>query len=248
MFDHVTLGAADREATCRFYATVLAALGRRPNRDDPTKVEWGDLSIQQAADGRPVTTGLHVAFAAPSHAHVDAFHRAGVQAGYEDDGAPGPRPEYAPDYYGAFLRDPDGNSAEAVVHGDRRGPVIDHLWIRVADRERSVRVYDALGAVLGFGPGAERPGRTFFTAGGDRGTFSLVDGETPTAPFHLAFAAPDRAAVDAFHDAGLGAGCTDNGAGGERPAYHPGYYGAFLLDPDGHNVEAVVHEPDVSSS
>jgi len=67
---------------------------------------------------------------------VHAFWQAGVDAGHRDDGAPGPRPEYGPDYYGGFLRDPDGNSAEAI-HSERANPVqpgrIDHLWIRVAD-------------------------------------------------------------------------------------------------------------------
>ena len=60
---------------------------------------------------------------------------------------------------------------------------------------------------------------------------------------HLAFASPDRATVDAFHDAALAAGGTDNGGPGVREIYHPSYYGAFVLDPDGHNVEAVCHTP-----
>ena len=72
----------------------------------------------------PVTRGLHVGFRAPSRAAVDAFWQAGIDAGYRDDGAPGPRTEYGPDYYGGFLLDPDGNSAEAV-HGERARPVPD---------------------------------------------------------------------------------------------------------------------------
>lgn len=67
-------------------------------------------------------------------------------------------------------------------------------------------------------------------------------GDTPPGPLHIAFRARDRAAVNAFHAAGLEAGGRDNGAPGFRPRYHAGYYAAFVIDPDGHNIEAVVHE------
>ena len=68
--------------------------------------------------------------------------------------------------------------------------------------------------------------------------------ERALAPLGNAVRSPDRATVDAFHAAALAAGGTDNGAAGPRPIYHPGYYGAFVLDPDGHNVEAVCHDPN----
>ena len=72
--------------------------------------------------------------AAPTRDHVNAFWRVLTTAGYADDGAPGPRPQYRPDYYGAFVLDPDGNSVEAVHHEDvHKRRCIDHLWIRVAD-------------------------------------------------------------------------------------------------------------------
>lgn len=239
MFDHVTIGAADRDATRRFYATVLPALGREPV-PQPGPPEWGDFSIQQAGEGRPVTTRLHIGFSAPSREHVDAFHRAGLEAGFRDDGAPGPRPQYSEAYYGAFLLDPDGNSAEAVVHGDLREGGIDHLWFRVADREASRAFYAAIADAAGFREVAHLPDRTRYSRGHGLGSFSIVDGE-PTAPFHLAFSAPQRAHVDAFHAAAVAAGHPDNGAPGVRPEYHARYYGAFVLDPDGHNVEVVRH-------
>jgi catechol 2,3-dioxygenase-like lactoylglutathione lyase family enzyme len=75
---------------------------------------------------------------------------------------------------------------------------------------------------------------------GDGGSFSLVAG-TPTQHVHLAFGTNDDAAVAAFHDAATAAGYRDNGAPGERPEYHAGYYAAFVLDPDGNNVELVNH-------
>jgi catechol 2,3-dioxygenase-like lactoylglutathione lyase family enzyme len=71
----------------------------------------------------------------------------------------------------------------------------------------------------------------------------MARGRQPVSGAHVAFAAPDRAAVDAFHAAALAAGGSDNGAPGPRPLYHPAYYGAFVLDPDGNNVEAVCHRP-----
>ena len=76
---------------------------------------------------------------------------------------------------------------------------------------------------------------------GAQSSFSVLEG-TPTEHVHLAFPAADRATVEAFHRAALAAGYRDNGAPGERPEYHRGYFGAFVLDPDGNNVEAVFHD------
>lgn len=116
MLDHLTIRVSDFEASLRFYGVVLDALGISLGwkSSDPPFAEWGDFSI--AADGKPLTRNAHVAFAAASRADVDAFHRAGVDAGYRDNGAPGERPRYHPGYYAAFLLDPDGNNVEAVHH------------------------------------------------------------------------------------------------------------------------------------
>ena len=243
MFDHVTIGAADRAASRAFYATVLPAPGVAPATDHPTRVEWHEFSIAPAGAGRAVTTRLHVGFRAPSVPHVEAFWRAGVDAGHPDDGAPGPRPQYGTDYVGGFLRDPDGNSAEAVVHDNlREGGVIDHLWIRVADVAASRRFYDAVAPHAGFRAVEERDDHVRYSPGPGRGSFTILAGE-PTTPFHLAFPAPEAATVGAFHRALTAAGHPDHGGPGERPEYHPGYVGAFVLDPDGHNVELVHHGP-----
>jgi catechol 2,3-dioxygenase-like lactoylglutathione lyase family enzyme len=113
--DHVTLRVGDVAASRAFYDTVLAPLGLTGYvADDPPFAEWGDFSIY--ADGQPVSRHVHVAFAADDRAQVDAFHAAGLAAGYRDNGAPGERPHYHPGYYAAFLLDPDGNNVEAVVH------------------------------------------------------------------------------------------------------------------------------------
>ena len=117
---------------------------------------------------------------------------------------------------------------------------VDHLWIRVADLEASKRFYATIAPHAGLRLGDDEPGRVQF-AGGDY-SFSLIDDERPlTEHVHLAFPAGDDATVRAFHVAALAAGYEDHGGPGERPEYHPGYYGAFVLDPDGHNVEVVNH-------
>jgi catechol 2,3-dioxygenase-like lactoylglutathione lyase family enzyme len=243
VFDHVGIAAADLAASERFYRTVLSALGAEPSRADAELVEWEDWDVGVTDGEHPVSRGLHVGFRAPSREAVDAFWQAGIAAGYRDDGAPGPRTIFGPNYYGGFLLDPDGNSVEAV-HTERVNPVpdgcIDHLWIRVRDVAASRRFYMTIAPHAGLRIGADEPGRVQMV-GGDF-SFSLVADERPlTEHVHLAFSAGDDATVRAFHAAALAAGYEDNGAPGERAVYHPGYYGAFVLDPDGHNVEVVNH-------
>jgi len=239
VFDHVEIRVADRAASERFYDLVLATLGIGRDETGDEFTEWAEFSVAQATGEQPPTHGLHLGFAAPSHAHVDAFWRAGTEAGYSSDGEPGPRPEYRDDYYGAFLLDPDGNSAEAVHHGDVAvGNAVDHLWLRVADVEAATRFYEAVAPFGGFRLRGDDPGCDQFV--GDAGSFTLVPGE-PTHDAHIAFPASDDATVGAFHAALVAAGYRDNGGPGERPQYHPGYYGAFVFDPDGNNVEVVNH-------
>ena len=243
MFDHVGIAASDLAASERFYRTVLGALGVEPSHADAQLVEWDDWAMGPADCEHPVTRGLHVGFRAATREAVQAFWQAGVEAGYQDDGAPGPRTEYGPDYYGGFLLDPDGNSAEAI-HSGRADPVppgrVDHLWIRVRDPQASKRFYATIAPHAGIVLAKEEPHRVQFAGAGY--SFSFVADERPlTEHVHLAFPAREDAAVRAFHEAALAAGYTDHGGPGERAVYHPGYYGAFVLDPDGHNVEVVNH-------
>jgi catechol 2,3-dioxygenase-like lactoylglutathione lyase family enzyme len=118
---------------------------------------------------------------------------------------------------------------------------IDHLAIPVRDVAASEQFYAAALAPFGIEK-AEEEGWVGFGPPGSV-DFFVEEGE-PAAPMHFAFSAPDRATVDAFHAAALAAGGRDNGAPGLRPQYHADYYGAYVLDPDGHNVEAVCHSPD----
>jgi len=242
VFDHVTIRVSDRAASRAFYELALGELGFERTAVGDHFDEWWDFSISQARDDRPVTRGLHVAFVARSREAVDAWWRAMTSAGYRDDGAPAERPQYHRRYYGAFVLDPDGNSVEAVFHGRRRRGEhrIDHLWIRVGHLGASRRFYETIAPLAGFRPASIHRGRFHFS-GQDR-TFAIVADSRTTQNVHLAFPAADKAAVEAFHRTAVDAGYRDNGAPGERPEYHPGYYGAFVLDPDGNNVEAVYHD------
>jgi catechol 2,3-dioxygenase-like lactoylglutathione lyase family enzyme len=128
-----------------------------------------------------------------------------------------------------------------------RGRLIDHLHLVVADVEASRRFYRAVLSVLGVGLGGE--GKDHFWA--DELFVSSAESRHAqgrrTGRVHVAFQAPNRAAVDEFHRMGVANGGRSNGAPGLRP-YHPGYYAAFVLDPDGNNVEAVHHGPHERSA
>ena len=116
------------------------------------------------------------------------------------------------------------------------GRMVDHVHIRVSDLEASKRFYQAV--VQALGRDLTMQGDHYFAAD----EIFVSDDQQPTAALHLAFQAADHDAVQRFHAAGLEGGGKDNGAPGERN-YHPGYYSAYLLDPDGNNIEAVYHGP-----
>src|SRR5207302_716750 len=134
-------------------------------------------------EDHPIARRVHVAFIAPGPSHVDRFWQAGIDAGFTDDGPAGPRRVFADDYYAAFLKDPAGNSFQAVYRD------------------------------------AQRP----------RGRIE-----------HAAFSGADDD-IRRFHTAATAAGYRSNGEPGERPRYHAGYYAAYVLDPDGNNIEVVDH-------
>ncbi|WP_306223610.1 VOC family protein [Bosea beijingensis] len=129
--------------------------------------------------------------------------------------------------------------------------MLHHLSFGVADIERACAFYDAVLAPLGYVWQDLRPGEAGqavgygVPGGGDKLALKhRPDGQRPPgAGFHLAFAAPDRMAVDRFHEAALRQGGRDNGAPGLRAHYGPHYYAAFVIDPDGHAIEAVFNAP-----
>jgi catechol 2,3-dioxygenase-like lactoylglutathione lyase family enzyme len=162
VFKRVTIRVSDLDASRRFYALAEA----------PAEV------VLEAAD--EPTRYLHIAFAVPSRADVDAWWRRLVDAGYASDGEPGPRPEYSETYYGAFVLDPDGNSVEAVQHAQSSHGV-DHLWIRTRDiaAERARYVYAEGIRLVQDGPDLVR-------FRDDDGSFTFVDDGRP-ATQHASF-------------------------------------------------------------
>ncbi|MFZ5669311.1 MAG: VOC family protein [Pseudomonadota bacterium] len=127
--------------------------------------------------------------------------------------------------------------------------MIDHIGLGVSDLDRSAAFYDQALAPLGLrrvmAVTPEMTGGAGAIGFGDARPFFWIQGTGPvTGRLHIALAAETRAAVAAFHAAALAAGGRDNGGPGLRPHYHPAYYGAFVLDPDGHNIEAVCHAPE----
>jgi catechol 2,3-dioxygenase-like lactoylglutathione lyase family enzyme len=126
--------------------------------------------------------------------------------------------------------------------------MIDHIGFSVSDYERAKAFYEKALAPLGYGLVMEvtaqetgQPAAGFGSGG--KPDFWIGEEGKLEKPVHVAFATGDRPAVDAFHREALAAGATDNGAPGLRPHYHPNYYAAFVLDPDGHNIEAVCRAP-----
>jgi catechol 2,3-dioxygenase-like lactoylglutathione lyase family enzyme len=127
--------------------------------------------------------------------------------------------------------------------------MLDHIGLNVSDLTRAKAFFDAALAPLGvaeaFAVSAEETGGRAFVGYGSQGRpyFWIGDRGPSTGGAHVAFTAADRATVDAFYAAAIAAGGIDNGGPGIRAHYHPNYYGAFVLDPDGHNIEAVCHAP-----
>jgi len=127
--------------------------------------------------------------------------------------------------------------------------IIDHIGIAVGDYEKAKAFYEAVLAPLGIGPikevGPEQTGQDGWAIGYGRNEmprFWIASGG-PSTRMHIAFSADTRDQVHAFYEAALSAGAVDNGPPGIRPDYQPNYYGAFVIDPEGHNIEAVCHKP-----
>ena len=118
--------------------------------------------------------------------------------------------------------------------------MLDHVAIPVSDLDASRKFYEPLFEGLGAKVVMEWPGLALF--GTDDGMVALRQSEKVT-PMHVAFKA-DRSGVELFHKTALAAGAADNGAPGVRSDIHPNYYAAFVIDPDGHNIEAVCHQPE----
>jgi catechol 2,3-dioxygenase-like lactoylglutathione lyase family enzyme len=240
MFDHITLRVADLAATRGSFAALLDQLEIEQTTDTPSFAVWGNFALTQTDEEHPIAERVHVAFIAPTPGHVDRFWQAGIDTGFTDDGPAGPRRVYADDYYAAFLKDAAGNSFEAV-HRDGARPKgnIDHVAIRVNDVETATAFYSTIGAAAGLTLRRQAADSAMFSVGESGGSLLLFAGR-PTQSIHVAFSGRDDD-IRRFHADATAAGYRSNGEPGERPRYHAGYYAAYVLDPDGNNIEVVDH-------
>lgn len=266
MFSHLTVGYNDRAGSEAFYAATMPGLGLPLQSTSPHYIAYGPapetppwLFVLNPFDGKPATcgNGFHIAFAAESRDVVDRFHEQALAAGGTDEGAPGLRPRYSADYYGAYVRDPAGNKLQAVCYLDGRtagdiGGIVSHITLGADDLDRGLSFYEPVFSELGYKrlrneetPGEDlafgTPGRqlpvTFVQHPFDGRPASRGNGQ------HAAFVAESRDAVDRFHAAALRLGGVDAGAPGLRPDYHASYYAAYVFDPAGNKLQAVCHKP-----
>ena len=243
MFDHVHIAVSDLTESARFYHTVLGVLGVQASYSGEDMVGWDDWWIGAMDETHPLTRGLHIGFRARDRAQVDEFWWTALDFGYKEEGAPGQGTKYDPTYYSAFLLDPNGNSVQAV-HREREPSVpigcIDHLWMRVSNVPASIGFYATVAPYARLSLTPHDPGRVE-VSGSDYSLWLVRDQRQLTEHVHLAFTTGDDESVRNFHADAVASGFKDNGAPGERERYHPGYYAAYVFDPDGHNVEVVNH-------
>jgi catechol 2,3-dioxygenase-like lactoylglutathione lyase family enzyme len=240
MFDHVTIRVPNLADATPAFAAVMDELAVNETMSTSRFSVWGNFALAQADEEHPIAQRLHIAFVAPTRGHVERFGQAGVAAGFVDDGPAGPRPNYAEDYYAAFLKDRAGNSFEAV-HRDGARPrgSVDHVAIRVSNVEESTAFYSTISAAAGLTIRRQTADRAAFSVGASDGSFIVIAGE-PTQNVHVAFSGEDDD-VRRFHADATAAGYRSNGEPRERPRYHDGYYSAYVLDPDANNIEVVNH-------
>jgi catechol 2,3-dioxygenase-like lactoylglutathione lyase family enzyme len=204
-FDHITLRVPDLAAATSAFKAVLDALEIEQTTITPSFSAWGNFALTRTDEEHPIARRVHIAFIAPTQVHVERFGQAGINAGFADDGAAGPRPNYADDYYAAFLKDSAGNGFEAV-HRDGQQPQgnIDHVAIRVNDLEASASFYSTVGPAAGLTIARRSADRAAFSVGASGGslasrrrtstspspaTTTTYAGSTPTRP------RPDTAAT-----------------------------------------------------
>jgi catechol 2,3-dioxygenase-like lactoylglutathione lyase family enzyme len=239
VFDHITLRVADLKAASSAFSAMLDALEIQQTVETSSFSVWGNFALTQTDEEHPVARRVQIAFTAPTTAHVDRFAQAGIDAGLVDDGAGEEGLEDLAYKYAAFVRDAAGNSFGAVhCAASRPTGNIDHVAVRVNNVEASTAFYSTIASACGLTIRRRTPDRATFAVGADGGCLLVVAGE-PTQNVHIAFSGDDDD-VRRFHADATAAGYRSNGEPGER-RYHDGYYAAYVLDPDGNNIEVVNH-------
>ncbi len=261
MFSHFVFGSDDPQRAARFHAAVLPLLGFTARTSAGSALTfahrngWPWVVIRRPQDGRPFErgNGYHVAFHVANEAIVQSFHAAALAAGGSDEGGPGLREVYAPDYYAAYVRDPDGNKLQAVTYpkGRKAGPggdVISHITLGSNDLKRSCDFYTGIMATLGHARLPEEEQDEFDYAFGHAGcalpvvfpqlTFDGLPARPPHGS-HAVFLAASRPAVETFHREGLRLGGESISAPEENRDGGPAGYSAGIADPDGNALHAL---------
>jgi catechol 2,3-dioxygenase-like lactoylglutathione lyase family enzyme len=234
VFDHVTLRVLDLAAAERRFQSLLDQLAFDETHSTRAIAAWGDFALAQAEADRPATRRAHIGFAARTREAVDAFWMAGQEAGLTGE-PPGTRPAHGADAYAATVRDEQENAFDALHRPARRPDAnVAHVRLRVADLAAATGFYRVLADVAGLDLDAAEEGATV------GGRLTLAAGAA-TEHLHLAFSGDDEA-VRGFFAQAVAAGHRPNGEPGERARHHPGYYAAYVLDPDGNNIEVVDHQ------
>ena len=239
MFDHVTLRVSDTAIPNPFFEAALGALDVAPTSISEKWEVWPSFALTLEDDNHPPTRGLDVGFLAAGPTQVDEFWRVGNDAGASGDTTPGNQRIGGTSAYAAALRDPSGNRVAAVHTGSPRrlDNVVDYVRIGVRNLAAAATFYRTIASAAGLEE--LTPDADEIVFGASTGARLLLAQGGPTEHLHLAFPGDD-AAVQHFHSAATTAGFRDNGKPGERP-YHTGYYAAYVLDPDGNNIEVVNH-------
>ncbi len=278
MIMHMTLGSNDLEKAASFYDAVMPTIrhARVPINLDNflayapiSGVSSGDaigqvdktgriapfLCICRPYDGQPAShgNGLHIAWVAADKAAVEAFHATALAHGGSDEGLPGYRPHYSADYFGAYVRDPDGNKIQAVFYenGRKAGPggtILSHVVLPFDDLKAGLAFCEPVFATLGLERlhSSESPGQDYaFSHGGAELPVVFVqrpfDGKLVARGNgqHVSFLAETSGMVDDFYETALALGARDDGPPGIRPAYTQPYYAAYIRDPAGTKIQAV---------
>ncbi len=268
MYSHFTLGSNDLTRSRSFYNQTLAELGIVCLADQHEAgflmygLENGNfphIFISSPIDDLPATwsNGFHLAFNAKSQVEVENFYEIAIKNGAIDEGKPGLRKDYDEDYYGAYVRDLDGNKLQAVCYLNGRShwqqnSIVSHITFGLADLDRATNFYDAtLGAldIQRLDHESDHESRGY---GSSRYELPVLyvqptfDGRPATwgNGLHVALLAETRKQVDEFFEKALENGGTSEGAPGLRPNYSPNYYAAYVRDPVGNKIQAVCRIKD----